>query len=217
MSEPNAKKSDSAPSATMVGTDMVEIDDDIPKRSFWIGKRKIMVFEDVLPVSELSRLQRAFAMCSYARMHQNSHDHGGRWVTEIEAATEPTLGLRDTETRLLKKFVGPRQKLVGASCDSMVYGEQGWVHEEAYDEGERFRFLWYICDRWEPNWGGEMIFFNSDDDAVFVVAPRPGRLILLDSSVKFVRRPPTRVCHQSNLVIQMEYCVGGSEVEADAI
>lgn len=44
-------------------------------------------------------------------------------------------------------------------------------------------------------WGGETLFHDSDMDAVAVVTPKPGGLVVFDGSITHVGRLPNRVCY----------------------
>ena len=45
-----------------------------------------------------------------------------------------------------------------------------------------------------PVSGGETLFFDSKQDAAFVVSPRPGRLCIFDGTLLHCGRPPSRIC-----------------------
>jgi SM-20-related protein len=76
------------------------------------------------------------------------------------------------------------------------------VEARAADSG-RFTALYYPHAVWDPNWGGETLFFNDDAlstdlqtrsraEVMACVYPRPKRLVVFSGSIPHVARPTGR-------------------------
>lgn len=70
-----------------------------------------------------------------------------------------------------------------------------FTHTDALPGQKGLTALWYIAPEWNVEWGGETLFYDSGLDAVAVVTPRPGRLVVFDGSITHVGRPPNRICY----------------------
>jgi hypothetical protein len=57
---------------------------------------------------------------------------------------------------------------------------------------------------WEPDWGGETIYYDDDNDAQVVVSPRPGRLLVSRGAILHRGSVPTRDCHEARLTIALK-------------
>ena len=70
-----------------------------------------------------------------------------------------------------------------------------YAHCDCGPDQRELTALWFMATEWEPEWGGETLFFDRTGDAMFCVSPRPGRLVLFDGAIPHVGRPPTRICY----------------------
>lgn len=79
-------------------------------------------------------------------------------------------------------------------CNMANYGDMLFTHTDSQPGQPELTALWFLTPRWNIEWGGETLLFNSNDDAEFVVSPRPGRLLLFDGRIRHAGRPPNRIC-----------------------
>ena len=54
--------------------------------------------------------------------------------------------------------------------------------------------LWYLCEQWDTEWGGETLFYDDAGDAQIAVTPKPARLLLFDGAIRHAGKPPNRNC-----------------------
>lgn len=98
-----------------------------------------------------------------------------------------------------------RQRCYRAYCNLSTYGDMLFTHTDSQPGVEELTGLWYIAPRWDMEWGGETLLFNSRNDAEFVVSPRPGRLLLFDGRIRHAGRPPNRVCVIPRLTFALKF------------
>ena len=55
-------------------------------------------------------------------------------------------------------------------------GDMLFTHTDAHPGAGELTALWYICDRWDHEWGGETMFYDQHMDVRAAITPRPGRL-----------------------------------------
>ena len=63
----------------------------------------------------------------------------------------------------------------------------------------------YLNHHWDPQWGGETIFFDEDLDAVRLVQPRPGRVVIFDGRIPHTGRPPAPKFAHNRYIMTFKY------------
>ena len=158
--------------------------------------RSVLVFDDVLPVRLVAALGQFMLRLKYAR--RTSFDN------ELSADVDNELferlpGLPDATAELLKRHyakasaVRNRQVLSHVYGASMRYGDQTQIHRDI-DCPDCMTFLYYGNSYWDPSWGGETIFFDDNQSAMFAVTPKPGRLVLFNAQLFHRTGIPMRDC-----------------------
>lgn len=85
--------------------------------------------------------------------------------------------------RGLKEKYFREARLVRCYANGMAYGMDGTVHTDSNDPGN-FTFVYYPHERWSPNWGGETIFYNHEENGIIGCSfPRPNSAILFDGRI----------------------------------
>jgi len=88
-----------------------------------------------------------------------------------------------------------------AYVNSAVYGDSYYIHRDSPEGSSNVTVLYYANLIWEPDWGGETIFYKDDNDAVLAVSPRPGRLVVSRGAILHRGTVPTQDCHEARLTI----------------
>jgi hypothetical protein len=114
-------------------------------------------------------------------------------------ATDPFLrGLRQTVERLFpnEQFADQR-----AYVNCSVYGDAYYMHRDCAAYEQHVTALYYANLEWQPDWGGETIYYNDDEDAEFAISPRPGRLVIARGAVLHRGNVPTRSCYEERYTL----------------
>ncbi|HEX4027608.1 MAG TPA: 2OG-Fe(II) oxygenase [Rhizomicrobium sp.] len=88
-----------------------------------------------------------------------------------------------------------------AYANSAVYGDSYYIHRDSPADSNNVTVLYYANLVWEPDWGGETIFYKDDNDAVLAVSPRPGRLVVSRGAILHRGTVPTQDCYEARLTI----------------
>jgi 2OG-Fe(II) oxygenase superfamily len=88
-----------------------------------------------------------------------------------------------------------------AYVNSAVYGDSYYIHRDSPEGSHNVTVLYYANLIWEPDWGGETIFYKDDNDAVLAVSPRPGRLVISRGAILHRGTVPTQDCNEARLTI----------------
>lgn len=145
-----------------------------------------------------------FTRDEVARPDTQAFRHWALGVTPEECKRLPLYAPTERALQADLAQRGP-QRLYRAYCNLCAYGDMLFTHTDSQPGREGLTALWYICPRWDVEWGGETLLFNADGDAEFVVSPRPGRLLLFDARIRHAGRPPNRICVLPRLTFALKF------------
>lgn len=163
-----------------------------------IDGSKIAVYDGLLPNEELLKLWSILNRAGYtrteiARPDVAEHRH---WATEIQVATLPSMPFLAPTMAAVQEFDRARTYRPYRSYVNVAhYGDMLFTHTDCVPGAGELTALWYVCDRWDHEWGGETVFFDVNHDVRAAVSPKPGRLAIFDGALLHAGRPPNRNCY----------------------
>ena len=169
-----------------------------PTRHGVVEGRDVFVFDGLMSEVDLrayvEALERApFTRTEIAKPETAEYKH---WVSEMQLANVTRLPLwAPTERAVATVRPGERYQPYRAYTNYAAYGDMLYTHSDCLPDARELTALWYLSMRWEPEWGGETMFFDASGDALFCASPRPGRLVVFDGAIPHVGRPPSRICY----------------------
>ena len=89
--------------------------------------------------------------------------------------------------------------------NSMRFGAFTFVHQDASQTDDVLSVLYCVNSEWDPNWGGELLFFNQDLEATACVSYRPGRAILFPANLFHRANVPYRQCTETRFSLSIRY------------
>ena len=105
-----------------------------------------------------------------------------------------------------KVFAG--HTLVRCYANGMAYGMDGTVHTDAIGTGN-FTAVYYPHERWSPNWGGETMFYNSQENRVVsCFYPRPNSMVVFDGRIPHRANGVTRSYAGMRITLMFKTFVG---------
>lgn len=177
-----------------------------PTRALLIEGRPLRVFDDQLPnvtqyVQELALA--AFARTEIAKPETAEYRH---WVKEMKLESVPQ-PIFEATRRAVLGFVEPNAgyRPYRAYTNFASYGDMLFTHTDCKPEERDLTALWYLCDRWDVEWGGETVFYDAHDEIACAVRPRPGRLVIFDGAIKHAGRPPNRICYAPRYTFAIKF------------
>ena len=100
-----------------------------------------------------------------------------------------------------KMFPGEALHDQRAYVNSAVYGDSYYIHRDCLAHKNNVTVLYYANLIWQPDWGGETIFYKDDHDAYLAVSPRPGRLVVSRGAILHRATVPAQECYEPRLTI----------------
>lgn len=172
-----------------------------------VDGRPIRVFDGLLPnvgeyVQGLSRA--AFTRSEIARPDTAEYRH---WATEVKLEALARQPIFDITQRAVGTFAQPgtSYRPYRAYTNVASYGDMLFTHTDCLPEQHDLTALWYLCESWNIEWGGETVFFDAKDDVACAVIPKPGRLVVFDGAIKHVGRPPNRICYAPRYTFAIKF------------
>ncbi len=168
-----------------------------PTRHAQVEGRDVFVFDGLIDEADLSAyaeaLERAlFSRTEFAKAETADYKH---WASEMPLANLVRLPLWPaTERALAHARPAETYRPYRAYTNYAAYGDMLYTHVDCAPDQRGMTALWFLSARWEPEWGGETMFFDETGDALFCASPRPGRLVVFDGAIPHVGRPPSRIC-----------------------
>jgi SM-20-related protein len=179
----------------------------VPTRELLVEDRPIRVFDGLLPnvgdyVMGLSRA--AFTRSEIARPETAEYKH---WATEVKLDALVRQPIFETTRQAVRTFARPgtEYRPYRAYTNVASYGDMLFTHTDCLPDQHDLTALWYLCERWDVEWGGETIFYDAQDDVACAVTPKPGRLVIFDGAIKHVGRPPNRICYAPRYTFAIKF------------
>lgn len=176
-------------------------------RELMIDGRPLRVFDGLLPnvgdyVQGLARA--AFTRTEIARPETAEYKH---WATEIKLEGLVRQPIFEFTRQAVAGFCPPGigYKPYRAYTNVASYGDMLFTHTDCLPDQHDLTALWYLCERWDIEWGGETMFYDAQDEVACAVTPKPGRLVVFDGAIKHVGRPPNRICYAPRYTFAIKF------------
>jgi hypothetical protein len=168
-----------------------------PSRAVRIAERDVFVFDGLVPVEESARYFVAISQASFKRTESARPDsiEYRHWVCEMPLENLPRTSLwAATEQAVLQVRPNERFLPYRVYTNYSSFGDTLLTHVDAVAGSRELTALWYLCERWDTEWGGETLFYDASGDAQVAVSPKPARLLLFDGAIRHAGKPPNRNC-----------------------
>ncbi|MEG3792696.1 2OG-Fe(II) oxygenase [Lysobacter sp. CCNWLW3] len=176
-------------------------------RELTIDGRPLRVYDGLLPnVGEYVRgLARApFTRTEVARPETNDYKH---WATEVKLEALVQQPIFELTRRAVLGFTGHGYgyKPYRAYTNVAGFGDMLFTHTDCLPDQHDLTALWYLCEHWDLEWGGETMFYDAADEVACALTPRPGRLVIFDGAIKHAGRPPNRICYAPRYTFAIKF------------
>ncbi len=167
----------------------------------------VAAYDGLMPGPDLHKLWAVLNRAGYtrteiARPDTAEHRH---WATEIAVDALHTMPFFAPTLAALADFApANRYRAYRSYVNVAHYGDMLFTHTDAHPGTGELTALWYICDRWDIEWGGETVFYDRTADVRAAVTPRPGRLAIFDGELLHAGRPPNRVCYAPRFTLALK-------------
>jgi SM-20-related protein len=172
-------------------------------RKSLISNRELFVCDNVVDMKVVTQVGMMVKTLHYLRKEKSRPGVPGLIaVSDIPTdriATDPfLLALKQVVHRLFpdEQFCDKR-----AYVNCSIYGDSYYLHRDCATHEQHVTALYYANLEWQPDWGGETIYFNDEEDAELAITPRPGRLVVARGAMLHRGSVPTRICHEERYTL----------------
>ena len=152
-----------------------------------IDGMKLLVYDGLVPNDQIAMLEKAFLQNPFlwseiAKPEAGEYRH---WARDLDLDATRQLPIYSAVMSALNPFCNAERayQLYRAYCNHAAYGDVLMIHTDCLPQNNELTALWYLCEKWDVEWGGETLFYNSQEDAEFVCSPKPGRLVIFDGRI----------------------------------
>jgi hypothetical protein len=133
--------------------------------------------------------------------------HVLHWIHEFsleEVTRHPLIRFLYSTIRSVAEEACPRSliELNRIHCNTSLYGDLQLPHR---DLTPGMTWLYYANPAWELTWMGETIFYDSSDEPVYAVLPRPGRVLIFDANILHRGGVPSRECLEARRSVAFKF------------
>lgn len=181
-----------------------------PTRSANVGGREVFVFDGLVPAADFLPYARAIPRAAFTRTETARPDSDVRhWVCEMPLENLPATSLwHATQKAVLAVRPNERYQPYRVYTNYASFGDVLLTHVDALPNARELTALWFLCESWETEWGGETLFYDDAGDAQLAVSPKPGRLLLFDGAIRHAGKPPNRNCFVSRFTFAIKMRAG---------
>lgn len=168
-----------------------------PSRIAKVCGRDVFVFDGLVPAEDAALYASAITKAAFTRTESARADtvEYRHWVCEMPLENLPRTSLWPATERVIAQVrPGERFAPYRAYTNYASFGDTLLTHVDAVPDTRELTALWYLCEKWDKEWGGETLFYTDEGDAEIAVSPRPARLLLFDGAIRHAGKPPNRNC-----------------------
>src|SRR3569832_2821559 len=145
----------------------------LPARSMSISGRDVWVLDGLVSAEESARYFAAISRASFTRNESARPDSEFRhWVCEMPLENLPRTSLWAATQRAVSDL-RPAENFhpYRVYTNFAAFGDTLLTHVDAVAGARELTALWYLCERWATEWGGEPLVYTDDGDAQIDVSP----------------------------------------------
>ncbi|XP_038078871.1 uncharacterized protein LOC119746140 [Patiria miniata] len=183
--------------------------------------RSVAVFDDVLEYKTQTTLQDYIHLAGVWRFHgynRSTHDRNSRgssgipWMSSFDTET---FANSETGRRMLGLVTNLSQAWQRSDddnkfepykvvCNILRRGDIIYPHRDAQNKETELTALLYLNQLWRKNDYGELLFLE-ESDVFATIGPKFNRVVVWDSSIDYLTRPPSMAFKQSQFFLMVHY------------
>ena len=173
-----------------------------------IDGKRVCAVDDLLSIEHLQMLTQALHRSGYTRSEVARPDTAQyrHWATEIDPKACQQMPIYAPAMQALALFSPQASlRLYRSYVNVAHFGDMLFTHTDCLPDAGEVTALWYISESWDPEWGGETMFYDQHMDVRAAIMPRPGRLALFHGDIPHAGRPPNRICDAPRYTLAMKF------------
>jgi Rps23 Pro-64 3,4-dihydroxylase Tpa1-like proline 4-hydroxylase len=165
----------------------------------------IIVADDLFDQQEIEDIENLLLSRPWTFSERASYDKKAptHWVTELSMDLPEVVAISKAFSDLDSFSEIRNLHLHRVYCNAHVPTDLPLPHRDSRHPGER-TVLYYGNSEWKPEFAGETVFFDGGE-IVRSILPKPGRIVLFESTIEHCARVPTRLVTGLRLTVAFKY------------
>jgi hypothetical protein len=168
----------------------------VPRNTYAIHDKKILVFDDIFDEQFVDNFGIFLLRRDYqfrpSINNELSNGLSAELLESLPALPHAMEGILQHYYPQMTKAPAP-QSISHGYIAALRFGDSATVHQDTQCD-DCVTFLYYGNLSWNGEWGGETVFYDDEMSAAACVTPRPGRLVLFNSVLHHRAGTPIREC-----------------------
>ncbi len=178
-----------------------------PSRVEKIGLEELYIYDGFFKAPDIKKYYATLKHANFTFLHASREDtvKHREWMADFSVDDFESHPLhqvaKDAALRIAKKG---SLKCYDVFCNASSFGDMSFIHNDSTKAND-ISTLYYANSHWEPEWGGETVFFTDNLDARLAISLMPGRLIAFSGNLKHRAGIPTKICPEMRLSLSMRF------------
>jgi len=95
-------------------------------------------------------------------------------------------------------------------ANAHTFGAEGYCHKDNENSANYFSTIYYAHSDWDKNWGGELIFYDSNNEIVKTMSAKPGRIVHFPGHIIHKVSALTKECPHLRISLVFKTQTGGA-------
>lgn len=174
-----------------------------------LDKDTILVIDDFHIEDDYKELLNVLDNTSYTsgwKSNKRTDPHGHWNKNYVEGVKSGSSNLAEVSNNIpeLQKRIWKNLKdrynlhdmvLLRCYVNAHTYGVDGYIHSDSHRDDE-WTVVTYMNETWDPNWAGETILVDDNNEIVKSILPKRNRAIIFPGKMKHAARGVSRMCHE---------------------
>lgn len=176
----------------------------------------IRVYDKIIPEEKVNALHDLIMNGTFKYgWHSNSQVEFGHWNTffagkskKNRIAVDNLLSgeVKDVADFIKSTTMPPESRILRCYSNAYTFGAEGYPHTDSHIDSDMTAVL-YLNKEWKPEWAGETVFFDEEDEILQAVLPKYNRLVVFPSAMLHVARSVSRICNHLRVVFVLKVAI----------
>lgn len=176
--------------------------------SLRVDGREIYVVDDAFSPEGIEAIDRRMRRGPYARSQNSRKDTADyrHFATTLDRPQIMETFLGDALREAIKTcFPGERFVAYRFYSNMRLFADSAYPHRDVTPPQKHITILLYANKEWDPDWGGETLFYDDEGECVMGAVPKPGRLVLFRGAIIHRAGLVNRECYEPRYTVALKF------------
>jgi hypothetical protein len=174
-------------------------------RHVTIGERQLLVLDGIFADKDIESIHQFLVRLPYRLndVDSNETSYSRHWKAELPVEMAQSTPVFRKCVELTREVMNSKPLVLRRVHSNLhLYGDMQFPH---IDLVGGVTTLYYANPGWDDKWMGETAFYDENKEPMYVVAPKPGRLVVFDADIVHRAGVPSRECYQPRISVAFKF------------